>query len=183
MKCNTLNVKKIGAIILCFVCWSLSSCSNNGRNEEKKNAINNKVEIQGKVDSLNLEIKIQKARNDIEGTYFVTKFSSQKIELLKNFPANDGAYFTIYKFIFKDDGTIEFKDLTKFYGCGNGVLSISNSTWGVNQQGKYILQFEQNYFGMKRFEFVAEYSLNVVSGDCKELVMSQFISEKELDLF
>ena len=66
--------------------------------------------------------------------------------------------YGLYTFDFKEDGTIIYKDLTKFYGCGNGVLHIRKGTWSVKDNGMYTLTFDGEYAFESKFHTESEYT-------------------------
>ena len=65
----------------------------------------------------------------LAGKYYVDDFyrhSKTGFELKAKKPEDS---FILYTFEFKKNGALVFDDLTEFYGCGNGVLSIKKAKW------------------------------------------------------
>ena len=65
----------------------------------------------------------------------------------------------LYSFKFKKNGELIFKDLTEFYDCGNGILSIDKGKWKVKENGVYELTFDGEYALESKFHTESEYSL------------------------
>lgn len=94
----------------------------------------------------------------IVGNYYVDAFytylkSGFSLKIKK--PSVD---FGLYTFDFIEDGTVVFKDLTKFYGCGNGVLHIKKGTWSLKDNGMYTLTFDGEYAFEHKFHTESEYT-------------------------
>jgi len=67
--------------------------------------------------------------------------------------------FMLYSFEFKKNGELIFKDLTEFYDCGNGILSIDKGKWKTKGNGIYELTFDGEYALESKFHTESEYSL------------------------
>lgn len=76
---------------------------------------------------------------------------------LKREKAKDS--FILYTFEFKNNGELIFNDLTEFYGCGNGVLSIKKGKWKAKGNGIYELIFDGEYALDFKFHAEIEYRL------------------------
>lgn len=95
--------------------------------------------------------------NKIVGTYYVDNFYrylKNGFELKNKKPTDS---FILYTLNFKEDGRIIFKDLTKFYGCGNGVMSIQKGFWEAKANDIYKLTFDGKYAFEAKFHTESEY--------------------------
>lgn len=95
--------------------------------------------------------------NKIVGTYYVDNFYcylKNGFELKNEKPKDD---FILHAFEFKENGQIIFKDLTKFYGCGNGVMSIQKGFWEAKANDIYKLTFDGKYALEAKFHTESEY--------------------------
>ncbi len=103
---------------------------------------------------------LENSKSDkIVGMYYVDNFYhylKSGFELKIKKPEDN---FILYTFEFKNDGKVVFKDLTKFYDCGNGILSIENGKWKSNGNGIYKLTFDGEYALESKFHTVSEYKL------------------------
>jgi hypothetical protein len=103
---------------------------------------------------------LKKGESDkIIGEYYVDNFYhylESGFELKTKKPKED---FILYTFEFKNNGEVIFKDLTKFYDCGNGILSIENGKWKLKENGIYELTFNGEYALESEFHTVSEYQL------------------------
>ena len=115
----------------------------------------------------------------IVGTYYVDAFytylkSGFALKIKKS-----TAEYGIYTFDFKEDGTIVFKDLTKFYGCGNGVLSIQKGTWKVKENGMYSLTFDGQYAFEHKFHTESEYTFKKIKNGNIYLKLHKVIAHEK----
>lgn len=125
-----------------------------------------KIEIQSEpIKPTAVEMEVS---DRIVGKYYVVFFSnflSDGFELLIEKPKD---YFILYAMEFKNTGEIIFDDLTEFYDCGNGVLSIQKGVWKVNEAGIYELTFDGKYALDFNFHSVSTYRLVALkNGDLK----------------
>ena len=157
---NNSIMKFITKIVLFLICTLHISCQKEQQKEQQKETtkITAKAEIQTKIvqsDSIQTPKKV--AADKIIGKYYVTSFYNYLKNgfVLKNEePKNEYSY---YSFDFKKDGTITFKDLTKVYGCGNGVLHIYKANWKVKDNGMYSISIKGEYALESRFYTESEY--------------------------
>ena len=145
-------------ILLILIVVIFYSCNEKQNNVEVSNV---KI-VEVKTDSNNTEssINIENKESDkIVGKYYVDNFYhylKSGFELKTKKPED---HFILYVFEFKTSGEVVFKDLTKFYDCGNGILSIDKGKWNSNGNGVYKLTFDGEHALESRFHTVSEYQL------------------------
>jgi hypothetical protein len=151
-------MKRFTNIVLILVCILCISCH---KQQEKIIASNTTTIEVPKVIVPEMVQTPEKSETDkIVGIYYVDAFytylkSGFALKIKK--PSDT---YGLYTFDFKEDGTIIYKDLTKFYGCGNGVLHIRKGTWSVKDNGIYTLTFDGEYAFESKFHTESEYSFN-----------------------
>ncbi len=149
-------MKRFTNIILILVCILCIACD---KQQEKIVASNTAILETSKVIVPKTVQTSEKFETDkIVGSYYVDSFYTylkSGFALKAEKPSVD---FGLYTFDFKKDGTIIFKDLTKFYGCGNGVLHIQKGTWSVKDNGMYTLTFDGEYALEHKFHTESEYT-------------------------
>ena len=159
----------------------LLSCNNNKNIETTKNEskpIKQTPKSPVKKEVLNLSETEEK----LLGRYYVenlTFFSKQGFELTKVKPKI--VLFTLYEFNFKKSGEIEFKDLTEFYDCGNGVLSFKNSKYlskKDSEYNEYVIEFNGEYAGVEKFKVKAIYQLTKTEKGAFFLYLKKIIDDK-----
>lgn len=95
----------------------------------------------------------------IIGKYYVLDFENtgtKGFTLLKTKPETMDI---VYEFNFLKDGSIIVKDLTEFYDCGNGILTINKSTWKETGSNEYEIDINAEYAEGDKFRSLAVYSL------------------------
>jgi len=117
----------------------------------------------------------------IIGKYYVDNFYhylKSGFELKIKKPKDD---FILYTFEFKNDGKVIFKDLTEFYDCGNGILSIKKGNWKSNGNGIYELTFDGEYGLESEFHTVSEYQLaGLKNGNLRMKLIKVIENKKKL---
>tara|TARA_R110000764_G_scaffold134045_1_gene222142 strand:+ start:163 stop:678 length:516 start_codon:yes stop_codon:yes gene_type:complete len=148
-------------------------------------------EKQNRVETSNIKIAevktetsktLEKLESDkIIGKYYVDSFYhylKSGFELKIKKPKDD---FMLYTFEFKNDGKVIFKDLTEFYDCGNGILSIENGNWKSNGNGIYELTFDGEYALESKFHTVSEYQLvDLKNGNLRMKLIKVIENKKKL---
>lgn len=132
-------------------------------NETQKNVDVSSVEITEFETDLNKNV-VSKTNGELEshkiiGKFYVDSFYrylKKGFELQIKRPEEE---FGLYSFEFKKDGKVIFEDLTEFYVCGNGILSIENGNWKSKENGIYELTFDGEYSLESKFHTVSEYKL------------------------
>ena len=76
-----------------------------------------------------------------------------------------------------------FEDLTKFYGCGNGILSIDKGQWKVNENGFYKLTFDGEYALESLFHTQSEYTLVELKNGNLELKLNKVLVNEKKEMF
>ena len=121
-------------------------------NIEHKDLTIEENEIKSK-DTLFLKLSDDK----LIGKYYVEYLHPKRgFYLKREKPKTD---FILYSLNFKTNGKVEFKNLTKSYDCGNGILTLKNITYKRNNIGNYELEFEGEFFLETRFKAKGEYKL------------------------
>ena len=117
---------------------------------------------------------------ELAGKYYVDDFydhSKTGFELKAKKPEDS---FILYTFEFKKNGTLIFDDLTEFYGCGNGVLSIEKAKWRLKENEIYQLEFDGEYALDHKFHTKSEYRLiDLENGNFSMKLMKVLVDEKE----
>lgn len=160
-------------IVLILVCiFSLSS----NQKPAKVNTNNTKV-VAATAEIITKE-PVKTSKDEIVGTYYVDRFYNylrSGFELKIDKPTD---YFTLYTFEFKQNGDIIFKDLTKSYGCGNGIMSIKKGTWKVNADGSYELTFDGEYAFQSKFHSESIYKLATLKNGNIKMKLTKVIVNK-----
>ncbi|PQJ20792.1 hypothetical protein [Tenacibaculum sp. SG-28] len=138
------------------------SCKNPIEKKEVGNEFNSykvKKELKDKI-RLEKEVKdtlyFEIYDKNISGDYYSKSIHAERgFYIKKEKPESD---LFLYKLNFKK-GKIEFEDLTEFYDCGNGVLSLKNSTYKKMENGNYEIQINGEYAYESSFFIRGEYSL------------------------
>lgn len=156
-----------------------------GCNREQKQTDSKNTKIaELKSDSLNSDTSLidKPKKSDLDkivGTYYVDRFynylkSGFTLKLEK--PTNK---YILYTFEFKENGEIIFKDLTEFYGCGNGILSIKKGTWKAKKNGVYELTFDGERAFESKFHTKSEYTLVALKSGDKKMKLNNIILNKQ----
>jgi len=94
---------------------------------------------------------------NINQNYFISSNCSfLMLNLKREKPTND---FRLYSLTFKDNGQVEFNDLTESYYCGNGILSFSSIKYKLNERNNYEINFEGEFSLDSKFKSKGEYKL------------------------
>jgi len=113
------------------------------------------------------------------GKYYVEYLHPKRSFYLKQEkPKND---FKLYELDFKENGKIKFKDLTEFYDGGNGILSLKNLTYKINDRKNYELEFDGEFALESRFKFNGEYKLTKTEKGEDYLYLINIIKYEETD--
>ncbi len=115
----------------------------------------------------------------IIGTYYVTNFHSYLKSGCTLHLEKPKDKFVLYTFEFKENGEIIFNDLTKFYGCGNGVLTIKKGTWKTKEKDVYELTFDGEYLAESKFHTESEYHLVELKNGDKKLKLNKIILNQQ----
>lgn len=125
----------------------------------------------------------KKQPDKIIGKYFVVDFHNylrSGFELKNKKPKDQ---IVLYSFKFKENGELIFEDLTKFYGCGNGILSIDKGQWRVNENGFYELTFDGEYALESLFYTQSEYTLVELKNGNLELKLNKVLVNEKKEMF
>jgi len=166
-------MKKTNLLSIIFYSILCLSCNNNPN--QKVNNNENPIPK----DSIKLENKY--LNDKIIGKYYgesFNRFYKSGFDLFKEKPKN---YFILYSIEFNNTGKIIYKDLTEFYDCGNGVLSIQNGSWKRNNDGTYELSFNGEYSLESKFHIVGDFELitlkeGVLKMNLKKIKKEEFIN-------
>ena len=129
-----------------------------------------------KSDNVNASAKLKSDK--IVGRYYVENFYhylDRGFELRTKKPKDD---FMIYTFEFKDNGEIIFKDLTEFYDCGVGILSIDKGYWKAKGNEIYTLTFDGEYALESKFHTESEYTLVELKNGIIKMKLNKVIVNK-----
>jgi uncharacterized protein YegP (UPF0339 family) len=171
------NYTKIVLILTFALCYSC--------NQEQKQIDASYTKIpELRSDNLNSDSSLFDApkKSDLDkivGNYYVNNFytylkSGFTIKLKK--PKDK---YVQYTFEFKENGEIVFKDLTKSYGCGNGVLSIKKGTWKAKENDLYELTFDGSRAFQSKFHTESEYRLVELKNGDKKLKLTKVILNQQ----
>jgi len=145
-------------ILLIFTVTLLFNCD---RKQKQIETWNNRI-AEFNSDSTQTETAKSSNRNEsdeIVGKFYVDNFYhylKSGFELHIKKPKSD---FILYTLEFKKNGELIFEDLTEFYDCGNGILSINKGKWKANGKGIYELTFDGEYALESKFHTVSKYQL------------------------
>lgn len=168
---------KIGLILTFILCYSC--------NQEQKQIDASNIKIAELTSfSINSDIPLfdKPEKSDLDkivGNYYVTNFYSYLktgFTLTLEKPINK---FGFYTFEFKENGEIIFKDLTKSYRCGNGILSIKKGTWKTKGKDLYELTFDGEYAFQSKFHTESEYHLVELKNGDKKLKLKKIILNQQ----
>lgn len=170
-------MKQLSKFVLAIACTLCFSCEQQAQKDAAKTST--KVETKSEIIKATTVATSEKSSTDkIVGKYYVDAFYTYLKSgfLLKNEKPKDE--YGLYIFDFTKDGRILFKDITKFYGCGNGVLHISKGSWKVNDNGKYTLVFDGASALEYRFHSEAEYTFKRLKNGNIYLKLHKVITHK-----
>jgi len=143
---------------------------------EQKDIIITENKVKSK-DTLFLKLSNDK----LIGKYYVEWINPKRgFYLKREKPKTD---FILYSLNFKKNGTIEFKNLTEFYDCGNGILSLKNIVFKYNERKNYELEFEGEYYLETRFKVKGEYKFTETEKGEKYLHLIDLIKYERTEYY
>ena len=148
-----LLLLKIIVFISCKKPIEKKEVGNEFNSHKVKKEVKDKIRLEKEVkDTLSFEIYDK----NISGVYYSKSIHAEKGFYITKEKSESDLF--LYKLNFKN-GKIEFENLTEFYDCGNGVLSLKNSTYKKMENGNYEIHINGEYTYESSFFIKGEYRL------------------------